>query len=345
MKIALISLTEKGMLLSGRLKSYFSESHELKRYCFFKHSDGDSAEFESIYSVTGELFGRYDALVFISACGIAVRACAPYIVSKTSDPAVVVIDEKGNFVIPVLSGHLGGANRLAEVIAEKISAEAVITTATDSGKLFSPDSFAAANGLIITDMLAAKEVAAALVNGEKVGFYSDYPHSALPDELSADGEYRTGIAVCADTAARPFPVTLTLVPKNIVVGIGCKRGTPSGIIEKAVNDAFSESVVETSRICAAATIDIKADEKGLNDFCNVHSIPLHTFTAEELMTVEGEFESSDFVMKTVGTDNVCERSAVLCSVGRLIIKKHSFSGVTVAAAEKPVSLDLERKIL
>ena len=345
MKTAIISLTENGRVLSAEIKAYLSDIADVRRYCFVKHTDGDAEGFDSISSLVGEVFTSVGAIVFVCACGIAVRAIAPFIRSKTTDPAVIVIDEKGRFVIPVLSGHIGGANRLAEIIAEKLGAAAAVTTATDSGKLFSPDSFAAANGLIITDMTAAKEAAAALVDGEKVGFCSQYPHSELPDELSADGGFRTGIVVSADISLRPYPVTLTLVPKNIVVGIGCKRGTSFEVIENAVNSVFAESGIDIARICKAATINIKADEQGLQRFCGSHHITLQTYTADELMKAEGEFESSPFVLKTVGADNVCERSAVLCSGGKLVISKTACGGVTVAAAEMPVYLDLERKIL
>lgn len=343
MNIAVISLTERGRLLSLRIRDILHGCHEVKRYCFIKHSDDEADIFESIHDLTAELFDSTDALVFICACGIAVRACAPHIKSKISDPAVIAADENGRYVVPVLSGHIGGANRLSEVIAEGIGAEAVITTATDSGKLFSPDSFAAANGLIINDIKAAKEVASALVNGEKAGFFTEYAHSSLPKELTESGNVNTGIAVAADADIKPFPVTLNLVPRNIVVGIGCKRGTSSQAIEAAVKSVFTDG--DFSRICAVATIDVKSDEQGLLDFCKVYGFPLFTYSAEELMTAEGDFESSGFVMKTVGTDNVCERSAVLCSGGELIIRKKSCGGITVAAAEKSVYLDLERKIL
>ncbi|HQM00029.1 MAG TPA: cobalt-precorrin 5A hydrolase [Ruminococcus flavefaciens] len=345
MKAAVISFTENGRVLSAEIKKSFSDLADVQRYCFAKHTDGDVAEFVSVSSLVGDIFRKMDALIFVCACGIAVRAIAPFIRSKTTDPAVIVIDEKGRYVIPVLSGHIGGANRFAEIIAGKLGAVAAVTTATDTGKLFSPDCFASANGLLITDMTAAKEVAAALVNGEKCGFYTEYPHSELPDELTENNKTRTGVAVCTDESLRPFPVTLTLVPKNIVVGIGCKRGTSVEAIENAVNCAFSEAGLDTERICTAATINIKADEQGINEFCHLHSIPLRTYAADELMKAEGEFESSPFVLETVGADNICERSAVLCSGGQLVIRKKSGGGVTVAAAEIPIYLDFERKIL
>ena len=278
------------------------------------------------------------------ACGIAVRAIAPHLRSKTSDPAVIVIDDCVRFVIPVLSGHIGGANELARRLAELLGAQAVITTATDTGGHFSPDSFAAANGLIITDMSASKAIAAAVLYGEKVGFASEYAYINMPEELSADTSCRTGIYVgCCEKD--PFPVTLKLVPRNVVVGIGCKRGTACEAIENAVISALETPGIALERVCSAATIDLKADEAGLLEFCEKHGLKLTAYSAQELMGTAGEFTKSDFVKSVTGVDNVCERSAVRCSGGRLILGKTAADGVTVAAAEIPLTLDFERRML
>ena len=255
------------------------------------------------------------------------------------------MDDHGKFAIPVLSGHIGGANCLAEIIAESVGGTAVITTATDVGGKFSPDSFAVANDLIITDLKAAKEIAAAVIDDEKIGFSSDYPHSSLPDELTAFGICRTGIYVGNDMSAKPFDVTLRLLPKNIVLGIGCKKGTSEEAIEKAVLDTLAQYRFDISMISEIATIDIKKNEEGLCAFAEKYALPIKTYTAEELMSVGGKFDSSDFVLETTGADNVCERSAVLCSGGKLVIHKTPVDGVTLAAAERAVYLDFERKIL
>jgi cobalt-precorrin 5A hydrolase len=344
MNIAVFSVTENGRKLSVKTGELLEAEHRVSRYCFHKHTDDNSAVFWNMGSMVGRLFERSDAFIFICACGIAVRAVAPYLGTKADDPAVIVMDDCGRFVIPVLSGHIGGANRLAEVLAGALGAEAVITTATDSGGRFSPDSFAVANELIITDLKAAKEIAAEVLDDEKVGFYSEYPHSGLPSELTEFGVCRTGICVSADAEKKPFPVTLNLVPRNIVLGIGCKKGTSAVTIANTVGAALEQSGIGINRVAYIATIDIKKDEEGLCRFCESLEVKLSTYTAEELMAVSGDFEGSDFVLETTGADNVCERSAVLCSGGKLIMRKTSAEGVTVAAAEKPVYLDFERKI-
>ena len=343
MRAAVISITENGRILSAEIaeKSVFLEA---ERFCFNRHSDDDSHSFDNLSELVSDLFIEYDALIFVCACGIAVRATAPHLHSKTTDPAVIVIDDCGRFVIPVLSGHIGGANALAERLAEMIGAQPAITTATDTGGRFSPDSFAAANGLIITDMDAAKAVAAAVLDGEKVGFVSEYKYTDMPDELSADTDCRIGI-YAGSGDAQPFPVTLRLVPKNIVLGIGCRRGTDMETVSRLVLSALETAGLSIERVSEAATIDLKSDEAGLLGFCEKYGFRLSVYSAQELMETDGSFTSSDFVKEITGADNVCERSAVRCSGGQLILRKTAGDGVTVAAAEKPVILDFERKVL
>lgn len=343
MKAAMISLTENGRMLSALIaeKADFLSS---ERFCFKGHGDCSAQSFDSLAGLAADVFDRFDALVFVCACGIAVRAVAPHLRSKTTDPAVVVIDDCGRFAIPVLSGHIGGANALAERLAELIGAQAVITTATDTGGHFSPDSFAAANGLIISDMEAAKAVAAAVLDGEKTGLVSDYEYVDLPRDVSAGTDCRTGLYVGSGDV-KPFPVTLRLVPRNVVLGIGCRRGTDCGAIESAVVNALKAADIAAERVYAVATIDLKADEAGLLALCEKHGWELCTYTAEELRNVSGDFSTSDFVKSVTGVDNVCERSAVLCSGGKLVLRKTAADGVTVAAAEMPVILDFGRKML
>ena len=344
MRTAVFSFTEKGRLLSQKITDFLNEEHTVERFCFHSHNDENAQSFDDVYALSAKLFNAYDALVFVCASGIAVRAIAPHIRSKASDPAVIVIDDCGKFVIPLLSGHIGGANRLAQLIAENIGAVPVITTATDVGGRFSPDSFAKANGLVITDLDASKKIASAVLDGEKIGLQSEYPCENIPPEISLDKACKVGIYIGTDDAKKPFETTFFLPPKNIVVGIGCKRGTSCEMIEAHVTACFEAAKISEERLCAAATIDIKSDEKGLLEFCRKRKIRLLTYSAEELMSVNGEFESSDFVLKTTGTDNVCERS-IVCSGADPILPKTAENGVTAALGELPVSIDFERKML
>lgn len=344
MKISIISVTENGRLLSKIIFDHLKSDNTVKRFCFKKHGDEFAEIFSDIYKLTEEIFEVSDALIFICSCGIAVRSISPAVKSKLCDPAVLVIDDSGKYVIPILSGHIGGANQLAEAAAEKIGAIPVITTATDVRGKFSPDMFAKANGLIIADMNAAKEIAAAALDNETIGIRTDYPYKNLPPEISEDTSCRTGICVSGDDSQKPFDITLNLVPKNIVVGIGCKKGTSCEKIEEHISKTFAESEIDINRICAVSTIDIKSEEAGLLEYCRKNNFGFHTYTAAELMQAEGDFIRSDFVTEKTGADNVCERSAVLCSGGSLIIRKTAGNGITAAAAEIPITLDFERNI-
>lgn len=344
MMISVISFTEKGRKLSLKIAG-LPCPHTVRRYCFCKHSDNCSESFVKFHDISERLFYGSDALIFVCACGIAVREISPYVKSKLTDPAVIVTDDGGNFVIPVLSGHIGGANALARFIADHLGAQAVITTATDIGGKFSPDSFAAANDLILTDITAAKLIASAVLDGESIGLISLFEVKNLPPEIVRSKDTRYGICIGKNAADKPFPLTLNLMPKNVVIGIGCKKRTSAETIRDAVNAAMTASGIPFERICAAASVDLKTDEAGLLEFCEKSGFPFTVYSAGQLGELKGNFSSSEFVSSVAGVDNVCERSAVKCSGGDLIMRKYIRNGVTVAAAEKPLIIDFEREII
>ena len=275
-----------------------------------------------------------DLIVFVGAAGIAVRAVAPYLAGKAYDPAVVVIDEAGKFVIPILSGHLGGANALAVRLAEGLGAQAVVTTATDGRGVFAVDNWAKDNGCAVIDPPQIKYVSGALLRGETVGVRSDFlVDGRLPAHTSLEAEAESGFVIGFDTAAAPFAHTLHLVPRIVQVGIGCRRGTDAGRIETAVQEALAAAGVPPEAVRGAASIDIKKDEPGLVQFCSARGWELTTFSADALRQTEGDFTPSAFVAETVGVDNVCERAAVRAAGGgRLLCRKRARDGVTVALA-------------
>lgn len=344
MNVSVISLTENGRQISWKIAENLP-LHKIHRYCFHKHTDRNSEIFSNLSDLVEKLFSSSDAIVFVCACGRAVRTVVPYIHSKLSDPAVIVIDDCEKFVIPVLSGHIGGANALAKQLADILEAQAVITTATDIGGHFSPDSFAAANDLILSDYNMAKQIAAAVLDGEKIGLVSEYECMNIPQDIVCGKGQEYGIYVGRNNTAKPFPMTLSLIPKNIVMGIGCKKGISSHAIAETVKSALKNADIPFERLYCAATIDLKSNEKGLLDFVDEYDIPLKFYSAEELMKIDGNFSASDFVKKVTGVDNVCERSAVKLSGGNIVMPKYAHNGVTVAAAEIPVIIDFEREML
>ena len=254
-------------------------------------------------------FDKADALLFIGACGIAVRAIAPLVKDKTTDPAVVVMDEAGKHVIPLLSGHIGGANAVAAEIAGITGADPVITTATDVRGVPAIDTWAVENGCAIENPAAIKNVSSAALAGREVG-----------------------VAITERDIKPPFPVTLFLRPRTLVLGAGCRKGVDPDAFEKAALDFLKTCGVSLLSVQSLASIDKKADEEALLRFSEKYHVPFLTYDARTLAAVEGVFAHSDFVEKTVGVGNVCERAAVKASGGVLLMGKTAFEGITFALA-------------
>lgn len=331
MKTAIICFSDAGASLSLRIAPMLgagaSDIHSTKKFAEKYGFTGHDKVSDDI----GELFDSCRALVFVCACGIAVRCIAPYIKDKKTDPAVIVMDDGGRFVIPILSGHIGGANELARLIAGEIGAAAAVTTATDGAGRFSCDAWAVQRGCAISSMETAKRVSAAILVGD-IPVTSEFPlPDKLPSGLVKDGSGPLGIYIGVKTSS-PYGETLRLTPRIVTLGIGCRRGISKEAVNEAVTSVFADNGIDPSCISGIASIDVKKDEKGLLDFAAETGVPAVFYTADELNAVPGEFKESEFVRKTVGVGNVCERAAALGG-GRLIIRKTAVSGVTVAAAE------------
>ena len=284
---------------------------------------------------TAECFPVCEALVFVGAVGIAVRAVAPHIGSKTSDPAVVCVDETGRWAIPILSGHLGGANTLAAGIAALTGGEAVVTTATDLNGLFAVDLWAKKQGMAVVNPERIKRVSAKILRRETVVIDSPYPLPRPAPEFvqcGAPGDVLVSYRP-AETSA------LQLAPKVLTLGIGCKRGTDAQTLEAVFSRFCAERRILPEAIEKAASIDVKRDEPGLLALCTSHNWPLAFYGAEELRAAPGDYTASRFVENAVGVDNVCERAAVCCANGKLIEKKYARDGVTFALAERRAEYD------
>lgn len=319
MKISMICYTLTGQQTGEKLKTGLEKAgHTVSLFTKSKYIPGSIKG--SCGDWTREQFETADSIIFIGATGIAVRSIAPYVQSKKKDPAVLVVDECGKFVISLLSGHLGGANELAHLAADILQAIPVVTTATDLEGKFAVDMFAKKNNCHIFRMKEAKEVSAALLAGEKVGFYSEFPwEGKLPEglvlcskEQTADGTTlpAVGIAVTVHKSCRPFASTTHVVPPAVSLGMGCRKNKESEAVEKAAFNCLEENDIYPEAVAVLASIDVKKEEPGLLVLSEKLGVPFETFSSEELLAVEGDFTPSSFVNKTVGVDNVCERSAV-----------------------------------
>ena len=338
MNIRLIAYSARGCATAARLSDALTaKSHVCARFARTEHIPAGDTQTQYLDRSAVEWakagFESADALIFCCAAGIAVRAIAPWVRSKKTDPAVLVVDELGRWCIPILSGHIGGGNALAREAAEGIGAACVVTTATDLNGLFAVDVFAVKNHLYIENMLLAKEVSAALLAGKAVGFRSDLPVAdPLPPELTA-GEAELGICVSADASKKPFPKTLRLIPQKFAAGLGCRRDKDAESLERFFLDCLAQAGVDRREVRCLASIDVKKDEPGLLALAEKYRLPFLTYAAEELNALPGEFSRSAFVRGTVGVDCVCERAAVKAAGGKLVKPKTAADGMTFALAE------------
>ena len=291
---------------------------------------------ESFY---GEAFGNSDAVIFVGSCGIAMRCIAPHVRDKRTDPAVLCVDELGQFVISLLSGHIGGANALAEALAEKLGATPVITTATDINRRFSVDAWAAERGYVIGDMHTAKAVSASILE-ENIPLCSDFPIiSGLPGGIVLGSCGALGICVSYYKKS-PFSETLNIIPRVLHLGVGCRRGTSAQAIESAVRAVFEENKIDPRAVKCVSSVDLKSDEPGILHFCTENGLKAEFYTADRLRAVQGDFAASDFVKLVTGVDNVCERAAMI-GAARLIVGKTAVHGVTVAVAAEDLEVSFE----
>lgn len=335
MTVSAIAFSDKGETLGKRIAGAadWSAPKEGGGFSLTRCASGGLAAW------TEEAWASSDALIFIGSCGIAVRAIAPFVKKKTEDPAVVVIDELGTYSIPVLSGHLGGANELAVRLARLIGAIPVVTTATDINGLFAADDWARSQGLAVANPGKIKFVSSRILAGEKLKVKSLYEIKGQMPECLEYAE--TGYDILISHRSRGSEQALRLVPRIVTLGVGCHRNIELSALETAFEAVLSKSGCHRLSVFQAASLDLKKDEPALIEFCKNHGFPFRTYTAAELLAVPGEYTGSDFVKKITGVDNVCERAAVLASGGRLINKKEAGNGVTMALAISEPSLSWE----
>ena len=392
MKISLTAFTDRGEALAVRITKQLNNDGEQaefvrcgKRPLPLEREPagmGDSAlrapepcAYVRAADWTGKVFGESDALVFVGAAGIAVRSIAPHVVSKTMDPAVVVIDETGRFVVPILSGHLGGANALALCLASITGGQAVITTATDVNGVFAFDDWARRMNCAVENTDLIREISGTLLRGGIVPVCSDFEISGeVPCGVEFGSFDKASVCITILDEACVDERKLRIIPRVVCVGIGCRRGTQAEEIEDAVLEALRENGISPKAMAALASIDLKAEEEGIKELARKYKVPFLTYSAEELGEVPGEFSGSEFVMSVTGVDNVCERAAVRaasssslsCGAGNrfvtesecgitgesdcrpaigfaaeLICRKRVRGGVTVALARRKAKLNWE----
>lgn len=379
-RIAIMAVTAKGAALGQQVAAQLRQSGDAV-VCYEKsgrESSDEAIVYTSLKPMMEEIFNGYDRLLFIMATGIVVRMIAPYVVHKSSDPAVVVMDEGAHHAISLLSGHLGGANEWTAEIAQIAGADPVITTATDVNGLPAPDVLARKLGLAVDDFTDLRHVNAAIVAGEPVRYYLDtslsefetyreqamaYGIKVVPfdgaacqgddlprsngdkvdsvqrtDRVKSTGDNEGDIVVRIIITDRVMTVAgtrLFLRPKTMTVGIGCRRDTPAEMIEAAVLDSLANLGRSPKSVYGAASVIVKADEKGLLAAMKRLGWPIQFYTQEEMkpLIAAADIEESNFVKQTIGVGNVCETTAMLLAKSReLWQKKTVYPRTTVAIA-------------
>ena len=385
MKLAIISFTENGIKLSKTVAKSLSE-RKVTLYTKCSRYTAEDLKVqrvkESLQVWTAQRMAEGDALLFIGACGIAVRAIAPNLTDKLHDVPVLVMDEEGQYVIPILSGHVGGANELARELADLMDARPVITTATDVQKKFAVDLFAKRNHLEIMNKDGIAKVSAKALAGEQLTiavrakniecYHPKFCEVCEEDFTEAENQllreasmHKQDQEVCGvepplrlvpyvknqqiDIVVSEMPdnknALIWLRPRRYVVGMGCRKNKASEELLAFYQETLEQAMVEPGEVYALASIDKKKDEPGLLAISERMRIPFFTYTAEELNRVGACVHSSEFVKAQVGVDNVCERAALAgCGAnGTLIYEKQAFDGMTIAIAERNWSVILDEE--
>lgn len=373
LKVSIISFTRYGAGLSLRLKDICIVNNCVVNVYTAKSDiscDGIVNITCTLKEWTGIHFKEDDIIIFTGACGIAVRSIAPFVESKCSDPAVIVIDDMGGNVISLLSGHLGRANEWTRIIAAGINANPVITTSSDIHKKIAIDLFAAQNNLYIDNMEIAKKIQAAVIEGKNIMVYCDaeikgnipgnfyinkVPAGSVCNNTDNNGIHANSIHANSIHAIVISPFTsfkkqgilnskdnalLHLVPKVITIGTGCRKSKTYNEVNSFIREALKSADISVHAVSDIATIDIKKNETGILQLAEKNKWQLSFYSAAQLNTVTDITSFSGFVQEVTGTGNVCERAALFPQgEKKLILKKQAGNGITVAAAIKKWSVD------
>ncbi len=320
-KVAILAVTKKAGELGRRICTKLdADIYTLSKYSI----DTDIPMKDGFKSCVKDAFYNYDTLIFIMASGIVVRSIAPLLKGKDVDPGVVVVDEEGDFVTSLISGHLGGANEAAKCIASITGGVPVVTTASDVSGSIAVDTIAMKLRCKLRSLEEAKRVTSLIVAGERVEL-------RVPQNI--DSNNPSGMVVVSNK--RTIEIS-QIIPRNIVVGIGCRRDTHLERIERILEEQLIKYNIHDESIRLLATIDIKANETGIIELGKKIKRDLIIIDREKIKEVEDRFITSDFVRKTIGVGAVSAPCAYIASgrEGHFIVEKHMEDGVTISLYEE-----------
>ncbi len=326
MKIAVLAITTGGYILAEDLVDKLGNAHLLR-------SDN------GISDTLAKNWSSYDGFICIMATGIVVRAIAPLLQDKRTDPCVLVMDEKGRNVISLLSGHFGGGNALTRQVAELLNGQPVITTASDTHGLVPLDLWTDRQNLVAPDPGMLTRASSLLVNQGELKVYCQTEVDSLPPGINRVANQK--LADLLITNRRLSGDQVVFHPKNLVVGMGCNRGTPAGEFEEALNELFDDLGLSTYSIRNLASIDVKHDENGLLEFAEKHNWKIDFFDKDHINQITN-VDISDAAVRAVGAIGVAEPTALLSAqTTQLLSRKRKWQNITMAVAEVPFMLSAQ----
>lgn len=344
MKIGLIAFTKDGAELCFKTKVILEGSgHACSAFANGRAVDAgllDPLETSLTLWAERALF-TYDVLIFIGTTGIAVRATAPYLRNKTTDPAVIVIDEGAHYVVPVITGHISGANRLAMEIAERLSASAVITTPGDFTGRFSVDTWAVENNLYICNKEKIRDINGSYIDGEHIGIAGSFPVSGkvpvgvIPcsqEDIEEKREMpRVGVYVSLSGKERPFEKTLAMIPRIVTIGLDCDMETDFAVVKKTVESVLMEYDISVKAVKRISSVDTNRKAAGILKLCKEYKVRYGCFGESELENLEQQ--SSLYKNAPVKLSGIAERAAFLGSMrGELIVREKEIDSIKIAVA-------------
>ena len=341
-KWAIVTLSQDGMVLANRLVEHLDD-RECQIYTKEKYANETTKIITTdITTFMGSIIGEYQIICCIMATGIVVRSIAPHLEHKSSDPGILVMDTNGKFVISLLSGHLGGANDAARLVAKRLGAQAVITTGTDVKGTMAVDVLAQKINCTIDNFTDAKDVTALILNNDPIALYNlencDLDAVILPKnietvtDLTEINKYAGIIMTTLDTKKEDLPIpSVKLVPRKLVLGVGCRRDTPGERIIQAIQETLTALNLNEKGIKSLATIGLKADEPGIIEAAAFFKAKKIIIPNEMVQMVQSRFEASDFVFKTTGLYAVSEPCGFVASgFGKCLLQKQKLGGITLS---------------
>lgn len=332
MEISIYCFTDAGKELSYRIQSLWDDT------CMVSKVSG-----KRLRTAIQSNFEEDTAMVFVGAVGMAVRLIANHVNDKLSDPPVVVIDERGQYAIPILSGHVGAANDLAKELASLVGAIPVITTATDINGKFAIDVFASQNKLFITDKDKIKKISSRILSEETIQISSSFPvEGIIPDQVvMVKYPPRMNVdVIISENISDSKLCTLHLIPRRFILGIDCRKGISPDVLKEFVISQLKRCNITLDNLSAVTSINSLSAEPAILGLTKGRRIPFNVYSIDELASVDGEFDNLDYIEESIS--DIAARSALICGRdGFFMLNKAKYDGISISIFRTDVRISFD----